>query len=89
MTLDAYVEFSYAECHLCSVSLTTHYVACRYGVMLNVIYAECHKQPIMLRVIMVIVVIQCHYAECHYAERRYADVNALSVMAPLQRLLKL
>jgi hypothetical protein len=55
--------------------------------MLNVIYAECHKQTHNAERRYA----ECHYAECHYAECRYAEchyaecrgaVVTLGVLAP-------
>jgi hypothetical protein len=43
--------------------------------MLSVIYAECHKKPFILSVVMLnnVHYVECRYAKCHYAESCYAE----------------
>ncbi len=40
---------------------------CSVSFMLNVIYAECHKQALYA---------ECPYADCPYAERRYTECRS-------------
>ncbi len=67
------LSVTYAECHLCLVSLT-----------LSVTYAACHLCCVSDKPYT-----ECRYAECHYAECQYKECRGALLKISLQSFLSI